>query len=307
MDVPYIPYPQRKPDSQYRDLLRRIIEEGERFYPQQETWALQLEAPQFHFDLRNGFPVITERDLVTPGEKSGTSIFTQALGELAAFLNGVHTQEELEKYGAPWWKRWVTPEKCAKRGLPPGDLGPGSYGPAFRSFPTAEGKPFDQITNILEQIRELPRLRTHFVSPWIPQYIGRGKGKVQKVVVVPCHGWFHIFVNPENGFMDMHHIQRSGDVPVGIVANIIQYAALLLMIAQVTGYTPRALHYTISDAHIYEKQLPDVDKLIATEPQRRPTVTLDPTVSDIFAFRPSHFTVSDYHPQLGRMVIWTPV
>ncbi|MEK7512617.1 MAG: thymidylate synthase [Patescibacteria group bacterium] len=182
-----------------------------------------------------------------------------------------------------------------------------SYGPAFRAFPTLEGGHFDQITNILEQIRELPHLRTHFISPWIPQYIGRGKGKVQKVVVVPCHGWFHVLVNTETGMIDLFHLQRSGDVPVGVVANLIQYAALLLMIAQATGYTPRKLCYTISDAHIYDGQVDDVLKLIAVRPQRLPTVTLDQSVTDIFAVRPSHFAIEDYYPRLGRMKIWTPI
>lgn len=307
MTLIYFPYEERTPDGQYAALLRRILQEGERVFPQQDEPARMLVAPQLVYDLRNGFPLMTERDLVTPGPKTGTSVFTSALAELAAFLNGAHTQEVLERFGVTWWKRWVTPEKCAKRGLPPGDLGPGSYGPAFRAFPTLEGTPFDQITNVLEQIREHPNLRTHFVSPWIPQYIGRGKGKVQKVVVVPCHGWFHVFVYPETGMMDMHHIQRSGDMPVGIVANLIQYAALLMMIAQVTGYTPRRLHYTISDAHIFEGQVVDVEKLLTRDLQRLPTVSLDPTVTDLFEFRPSHFTVTDYHPQGERMVIWTPV
>jgi thymidylate synthase len=307
MALTYIPYGEREPDGQYAALLRRIAKDGERVFPQQDEPARMIVGPQLVYDLRNGFPIVTERDLVTPGEKSGTSAFTSALAELAAFLNGARTQTELERFGVTWWKRWVTPEKCAKRGLPPGDLGPGSYGPAFRTFPTLQGTPFDQITNILEQIREFPHLRTHFVSPWIPQYIGRGKGKTQKVVVVPCHGWFHVLVYPETGCMDLHHFQRSGDIPVGVVANLIQYAALLMTIAQVTGYTPRRLHYTISDAHIYEGQFTDVARLLETEPQRLPTVTLDPTVNDLFAVRPSHFTVADYHPQRERMVIWTPV
>ncbi len=304
----YLPYKQRTPDGQYRALLASILTYGERVFAQQDEWALQyLESPQLHFDLRNGFPVITERDLVTPGPKTGMSVFAQSLGELTAFLNGAHTQDTLARFGAPWWKRWVTPEKCAKRGLAAGDLGPGSYGPAWRAFPTAEGKPFDQITHLIEQIGELPRLRTHFVTPWIPQYLGRGAGKQQKVVVVPCHGLFFVMINTEHGTMDLHHIQRSGDVPVGIVANLIQYAALLMMIAQVTGYQARKLHYTIVDAHIFERQIPEVRILLATEPQRLPTVTLDPSVREIVSFRPEHFSISDYHPQRERMVLWTPI
>ena len=304
--VQYEPFAERTPDTQYRQLLERIKAEGARVYPQQEEEAIMVFGHVMRFQLENGFPIITERDLVSP-EGNKKPQFLLALGELFAFLAGARTLEEMKKFGCGWWKNWVTPKKCAKRGLEPGDLGPGSYGPAWRSFPTAEGKPFDQITHIVEQIRELPHLRTHFVSPWIPQYIGRGKGKQQKVVVAPCHGWFHVFVDTITGKLSLHHFQRSGDVPVGVAFNLIQYAALTLMLAQITGYKAKELVYTISDAHIYCKQLPDVEEMLATNPQPFPTLTIDPNVKDLFAFRPEHFRVSDYQPQLPRRMIWTPI
>lgn len=302
----------RMPDDQYQCLLRDIKIQGEDVDSQQEERARMVIGPQLRFDLANGFPIISERDLVSPQPKSTRSVFTMALAELAAFLGGAQTQTELESYGCPWWKRWLTPEKCAKRGLAPGDMGPGAYGAVWRRFPTSEGKPFDQITHVIEQIRQIPHLRTHFVSPWAPQYTGRGtdaagNAKIQKVVVVPCHGWLHFFVYPRTGMLSLHHIQRSGDVPVGIVGNIIQYAALTLMVAQVTGYVADKLIFTISDAHIYHKQFPDVNELMETKPMPFPVVSLDPTVTDLFAFRPEHFSVSDYHPQLPPRQIWTPV
>ncbi|MFH1171134.1 MAG: thymidylate synthase [bacterium] len=300
------PLAERAPDVQYRTLLRRILEEGHRVFPQQEESALMIVGHQMRFPLANGFPIITERDLVSPG-KTSPSQFTMAIAELVAFLNGARTLGELAAFGCTWWERWATAKKCAKRGLAPGDLGPGSYGPAFRSFPTAEGTPFDQIQHLVEQIRELPHLRTHFVSPWVPQYIGRGKGKQQKVVVAPCHGWIHVLVDPEKRTLAAHHIQRSADAPVGLVFNLIQYAAFTLMLAHATGYAPDELVYTISDAHIYERQIPDVRELLATGPQPFPTVTLVDPPDSLFAFRPQHFTVADYHPSLPRRRIWTPV
>jgi len=307
----YLPYDERTPDNQYRDLLSLILRKGEQVSPRQEEDALMVFGHQMRFALANGFPIITERDLVSaPDGKS--SQFTLALAELVAFLHGARTQEELKSFGVGYWSRWVTPEKCAKRGLPAGDLGPGSYGPAWRSFPTESGRPFDQITHLIEQIKELPNLRTHFVSPWIPHYLGRGKGKEQKVVVVPCHGWFHAYVNPERKELSLHHFQRSADVPVGLVFNFIQYAALTLMLAQVTGYRAKELVYTISDAHIYRKQMADVLEMVAASndhPGRFPSVIInDPKIHDIFDFRPEHFRVDgDYHPKLPRRVIWTPV
>ncbi len=308
MPVPYMPFADRTPDAQYRSLLVRILSEGERVHSQQDEPALMVVGHQLRYPLANGFPVITERDLASaaPGK---ISQFHMAIAELCAFLNGAQTLDELAAFGCTWWSRWGTAEKCQKRGLPPGDLGPGSYGAAFRRFPTAEGKPFDQITHLVEQIRELPHLRTHFVSPWIPQYIGRGAGKQQKVVVAPCHGWVHVLVNPEKKTLSLHHFQRSADVPVGLAFNLIQYAALALMLGQVTGYTPKEVVYTLSDAHIYERQIKTVEALLHADQRGRrlPTVTLDPSVDTLTAFRPEHVTISDYEPSQGRMVIWTPV
>lgn len=304
--VDYTSFDLRVPDIQYRSLLHRIKASGRVVMPQQGEEARCVVGHQMHFRLRDGFPLITERDLLTT-TAGKPSQFALAIAELVAFLNGAQTLDEMRGYGCGWWSRWVTAEKCAKRGLPPGDLGPGSYGPAWRRFPTAEGQPFDQITHLLEQMRELPHLRTHFVSPWIPQYIGRGQGKQQRVVVAPCHGWLHTIINQDRRELTLHHFQRSADAPVGLVFNLIQYAALTMMLAQVLGLTAHELVYTISDAHIYAKQLPDVDDLLATEPHRFPTVTLDPTITDLFAFRPEHFIVADYYPQLPPRKIWTPV
>jgi len=304
--IQYKEFSKRKADTQYRDLLKRIKNEGQKVYSQQEENALMVFGHQMRFDLKNGFPVITERDLVST-EKGRPSQFQLALGELCAFLNGARTLEEMKKFGCGWWSRWVTEKKCAKRGLEPGDLGPGSYGPAWRSFPTSEGEPFDQITHLIEQIREIPHLRTHIVTPWIPQYLGRGEGKQQKVVVVPCHGWFQVLVNTYTKELSLHHFQRSADVPVGLVFNLIQYAALTLMISQITGYKPVELVYTTSDTHIFLTQMVDVEEILQTKPQPFPTVTMDPDIKDIFAFRPEHFEVTDYKPQLPRRSIWTPV
>jgi len=303
----YKEFSERTTDSQYRNLLQRIKSEGEKVYSQQEENALMILGHQMRFDLKNGFPIITERDLITPGKEGQLSQFEMAIGELCAFLNGARTLEEMKKFGCGWWKAWVIERKCSKRGLETGDLGPGSYGPAWRNFPTAEGKPFDQITHLIEQINEIPHLRTHIVSPWIPQYLGRGKNKQQKVVVVPCHGLFHVLINTYTNELSLHHFQRSADVPVGLVFNLIQYAALTLMIAQVTGYKSKEFVYTTSDTHIFLGQMNDVDEILRTEPQPFPTVRIDPDIKDIFAFRPKHFQVTDYKPQLPRRTIWTPV
>ena len=294
------PIAERTPDHQYHDLLRKITDEGVEVSPIQGEKSKMVLGHQMRFSFANGFPMITERDL------SGR-FMTGALAEHIAFLHGARTQEELTKWGCPWWKRWVTKERCDIFGLPEGDLGPGSYGPAWTAFPTSEGAPFNQIEHVVRQIKERPNLRTHIISPWIPQYTLQHSGlPPRKVVVAPCHGYLHILVFPNTKEISVHHFQRSGDVPVGVVFNIIQYAAFTMMLGQVTGYTPKELVYTLSDAHIYESQYEKVKELLIREPRAFPTMTIDPTITDIFAFRPEHFTVSDYAPH-EAMVIPTPV
>ncbi|MDQ3008073.1 MAG: thymidylate synthase [bacterium] len=288
------------PDTQYRELLKDILEHGTRTETQQETDAITLIGPKpLHFKLANGFPLITERNMAPKvSERLPVTIWQQAIAEICAFINGARTLEELEKYGCYWWAPWGTEAKCHKRGLETGDLGPGSYGAAFHDFPTAEGDTFNQFKNIIEQIKEFPHLRTHFITPWIPQYTIRGAGKQQKVVVAPCHGWIHLRVL--DGKLTLHMFQRSADVPVGVPANMVQYAALTIMIAQATGTTPYEYVHSFSDAHIYVDQVPAVEEMLAREPRALPTMTLaDPSKTDLFAFGKDDFLLHDYLPHPG--------
>jgi thymidylate synthase len=287
--VEYRPYESRTPDSQYRDLLARIVKDGESTPTRQGPPARTLMQQTMRFDLANGFPLLPDRSM--------KSFWRKAIGELCAFINGATTLAELERFGCDWWGPWATPEKTAKRGLPPGDIGPGSYGGAFHHFPTSEGPPFDQFKHLVEQIREFPSDRTHFVTPWIPQYQVRGAGKQQRTTISPCHGWVHVRVLNER--LHLHMFQRSGDVPVGVPQNIVQYAALTLMLERLTGFQAGVYYHTISDAHVYENQLDSVLTLIEREPRRLPTVTLIDTgrdVTDIKDFRSEHFELSDYDP-----------
>lgn len=302
----YKPFEERTPDLQYRDLLRRILTTGREVPTRQGVPALKIIGHELRFPLENGFPIITERDLVS-APTGRPSPFSQALAEICAFINGAQTQEELERFGCYWWREWVTREETEKFGLAPGDLGPGSYGAAFRRFPTAEGTPFDQIAELIAQIDAHPHLRHHEVTPWIPQYLLIGEGGRRRAVVPPCHGWFHVHLYPEAGEMVLSHRQRSADAPVGLVFNLVHYAALTMMLGQVTGYRPVELVYWIDDAHIYLNQIVSVERMLATEPQRLPTVTMDGSITDLFAFRPHHFAVADYHPRLARRRIPTPV
>jgi thymidylate synthase len=297
--VVYEPFDLRRPDAQYHDLLARILEFGEQVPTRQGPDATTLLQQSMRFDLANGFPVITDRSMA--------NFWRKPIGELCAFINGATTLDELREFGCDWWDAWVTPEKTEKRGLAPGDIGPGSYGAAFHDFPTSEGPGFDQFRHLVEQINELPGDRTHFVSPWIPQYQTRGRGKQPKTTIAPCHGWIHVRVL--NGRIHLHMFQRSGDVPVGVPANMVQYAALTLMLQQLTPFEAAVYYHTISDAHIYSDQIDKVRVMLGREPRRLPTVSLNDAgleVTDIHDFRAEHFELADYDPHPGLAIPVAP-
>lgn len=301
-EINYLPVEDRTPDSQYRDLLERILKHGRTVKPIQGDEARMVMGAQLHYPLENGFPVITERDL------SG-NLFDGAIAEHIAFLNGARTLDELKEFGCNWWDKWLTEKQCAIFGLEPGDMGDGSYGAAWTQFPDGDGGHFDQIEHLVRQIQERPYLRTHVLTSWIPQYALQHSGLTRKVVVAPCHGNVHILADPEKRELIVHHMQRSGDLPVGVPFNMIQYAAFGLMLARLTGYQLTEMVQTFSDVHIYERQYPYVEDLIAREPRRLGTVLLEPSadgIENIKDFRPRDFKLTDYTPH-PRMIIPTPV
>jgi len=282
-----------KQRSQYQQLLAEILNHGQRVSTPQGVDALTIIGPKpMHFKLAEGFPAITERKL---SEK----IWRQAIAEIIAFINGARTIEELESYGCYWWKAWGTEDKAKKRKLAIGDLGPGSYGAAFHDFPTAEGETYNQFAHVLQQMRENPHLRTHFITPWIPQYTMRIKGRTQKVVVCPCHGWIHIRIIDNQ--LTLHMWQRSSDTPIGLPANLAQYAALTMMFGEVTGYPVREYIHSFSDAHIFVDQIDKVKEMLKREPRPLPKMRLKNNKKNIFDYRVEDFELIDYDPHPG---IW---
>lgn len=301
----------REPDYQYHELLKRIRTFGKRAVSGMDVPSYEILGHQMRFDfVAGGFPLITERDLSVPsskkhienyqpnrGHRPVTGAAKQGLAEIIAFMNGARTQEELEAYGCTFWKPWTSdPDKAAKRGLELGDLGPGSYGAAFHDFPTSEGIPFDQYKTLIDEIRFRPELRTHIVSPFIPQYIRRTPDIQQKVLIVPCHGLQHYNVDVANGDLSLVHWQRSADVPIGLPFNMIHYAALTMMVGQVTGLKPKELVFQISNAHMYEQHLKKVDELLTRVPRPFPILKMDPNIDKLEDFRVEHFSIEEYDP-----------
>ncbi len=314
--------PNRAPNWQYHELLDRIRRHGKIAMSGMDDKSYEIVGHMMEFDfVEDGFPLITERDLTrgTTDEiienykpwvkhRRIAGPARQSLAEIIAFMNGARTQEELEAYGCNFWKPWTSDAaKAQKRGLELGDLGPGSYGAAFHDFPTAEGGSFNQYAKMIEQIKARPELRTHIITPFIPQYISRAPGEQQKVLVVPCHGIQHFTVDANEGTISLVHWQRSGDIPIGVPFNLLHYSAVLMMVSQVTGYKPGKLVHQFSNAHIYEQHMGNVEELLSRDPYKFPILKLDPSVKRLEDFRVDHFSIEEYraHPpmRMGRVAV----
>jgi thymidylate synthase len=288
----YLPYSERRPSTEYQDMLRTIRESGVRVETKQGEEALAVAGCTMRFPMAHGAAVITERSI--------KGFVGKAIGELCAFINGARTLDELAAFGCDWWDAWATPEKSRSRGLEAGDLGPGSYGHAFRSFTTdldGEDPGFDQLPHLIKKLRDLPLDRTALMSPWIPNANHRDGETKSRNTIAPCHGWIHALVF--NDKLHLVHNQRSGDTPIGVPSNMAQYTALGLMIEQLTGYEFAEYVHLIQYAHIYANQIEFVDEMLTRQPRALPTLQLNETgrrVTDIHDFRAEHFELTDYHP-----------
>lgn len=303
MDLIKIYNRDRYPDMQFKEMLRTVLGHG-RWNKAQAGEDLETKSYfgyTMRFKVADGAPVVTEKT-VAPDWKKTPQPWKQCIGEIFAFINGARTTKELESFGCNFWKYWVTEDKCKKRLLESGDLGFGSYGHAFHDFPMTEGaasstgqvtEGVNQFQNVLEQMRELPHLKTHEISPWVPPYVYRGKGKTQRVVVCPCHGWLHFDIDSENR-LTLHHRQRSGDILVGVPLNMIQYFSLLLAVAHVLKLTPYEYVHHIVDAHIYSNQVEEAHELLERPTFPKPMILLDNPPDDLFDFRAEHFKLEEY-------------
>ena len=293
----YTNFEDRPVSTQYRDVLKTILKTGSWSPSRQGPRSITSIGLQMRFNiLKDGFPLITERKI---------GFWKKGINELGAMINGVRTAEGFAAWGCDWWSDWVSEEKCRSRGLEPGDIGPASYGAMFHDWPDAYGETYDQFSHLVRQINEFPDDRTHLVSPWNGAWLARDSGRINKATIAPCHGWVQVRILDHK--LNLHMTQRSGDVPIGVPSNMIQYAALQLLLCEITGFEPGEYVHTIIDAHIYEDQIPFVETILNRSPLQLPSVQL---VSSIESFKPpvAHgnepihrlhgdlFEVFDYHP-----------
>ncbi len=288
--VQYLPFEQRTPDGQYRELLQKIHDRGKYGPTRQGSDALTVLGQTMYFDLANGFPIINDRSV--------KGFWPKAIDELGAFINGACTLDALRAVGVDWWDQWLTPQKTEKRGLPPGNGGPGFYGAAFHDYPGPDGQPYDQFAALIESIKLNPFDRRHHINPWIPYNVLRSEQNPDSnVTIAPCHGWIDVTILEDGLHLEM--MQRSGDVPVGVPSNMIQYAALTIFIAHLVGYEAVEYIHHIRNAHAYSNQHELTWQMLDREPLPFGTLVLNEkglAATDIHEFRSELFELTDYAP-----------
>ena len=301
MKPAYKPFEKRARDFQYRGALQSTLPvhlsvRGRGEYVKNEFQKTgrysNFAMPPLDFLFENGFPLITERKI---------GFWRKFINEMWAFMNGARTLDELRTYGneKTWpnfWENWVYAEKCARFNQAPGDLGDGSYS-VFGKYPTPDGASFNQFLAMIDQIRDYPSVTTHMVTSWMPVYALGTEKNPRKVVVAPCHGTaVRVIIN--NGKLTLQHVQRSADMPVGAVGNIIGYASVALALARVLNVEPYRYVHFFMDGHTYENQInPWVNEILKRDPRPFPTLHIrEDAPKDFLELRAEHFELTDYDP-----------
>jgi thymidylate synthase len=270
--------------KQYLDLLYHVRQFGSFKGDRTGTGTWSLFGYQMRFDLRQGFPLVTTKKIH----------LKSVIHELLWFLQGDTNTRYLKENGVRIWDEWADEE---------GGLGP-VYGHQWRSWPAPDGRSIDQISQVVEQIRDNPDSRRIIVSAWNPADLPDERISPQdnvaagRMALAPCHAFFQFYVC--DGRLSCQLYQRSADVFLGVPFNIASYALLTLMVAQVCELEPGEFIHTLGDVHLYTNHLEQADEQLSRAPFDLPTISLSPDVKDLFAFRYEDFSIENYqcHPPI---------
>jgi len=253
--------------KQYLDLLNRILTEGTQKGDRTGTGTISVFGNQMRFNLEEGFPLLTTKKLH----------LKSIIYELLWFLQGSTNAKWLQERGVRIWNEWADED---------GNLGH-IYGYQWRSWPDYNGGHIDQITEVIDQIKNNPNSRRLIVSAW-------NVADINNMNLPPCHILFQFYV--ADGRLSCQLYQRSADTFLGVPFNIASYALLTMMVAQVCGLKPGDFVYTTGDTHLYNDHLEQAKLQLTREPRHLPKMKINPNVKSIFDFQYEDFELTDYDP-----------
>ena len=257
--------------KQYLDILSHVLKHGVEKEDRTGTGTLSCFGYQTRFDLDKGFPLVTTKKLHTKS----------IIYELLWFLKGDNNTQYLKDNGVTIWDEWADEN---------GNLGP-IYGVQWRSWKTFNNKSVDQITNLINNIKDNPNSRRHVVSSW-------NVGELDLMALPPCHCFFQFYVS--KGSLSCQLYQRSADVFLGVPFNIASYALLLSLVASVTNYKVGEFVYTLGDFHIYKNHIEQAKIQLERDPMKLSKLKLNEKIDDIFKFTYEDIQIEDYscHPHI---------
>ena len=253
--------------QQYLNLLKYVNDYGVKKLDRTGTGTLSVFGYQMRFDLSQNFPLLTTKRIH----------LKSVIYELLWFLSGDTNIKFLKDNGVSIWDEWADED---------GELGP-VYGHQWRSWPTPEGKTIDQISNLINQIKNNPDSRRLIVSAW-------NVGEIEKMKLPPCHAFFQFYV--AEGRLSCQLYQRSADIFLGVPFNIASYALLTIMIAQVCGLKTGEFVHTLGDAHIYLNHSEQVKIQLSRSIKEPPIMKINKDRSSIFDFTYDDFILEGYDP-----------
>jgi len=261
--------------QQYLDLMRHVRDHGTRKEDRTGTGTVSVFGHQMRFDLSEGFPLVTTKKCH----------LKSIIHELLWFLSGDTNIKYLQDNGVRIWNEWADDE---------GNLGP-VYGYQWRSWPRSEGGTVDQISQIIEQIKNTPDSRRIIVSAW-------NVGELENMALPPCHMMFQFYV--ADGKLSCQLYQRSADIFLGVPFNIASYALLTMMVAQVCDLALGDFVHTFGDAHLYLNHLEQTQEQLSRKPFPLPILKINPEVKSIFDFKYEDFELVGYeaHPHIKGVV-----
>ena len=257
--------------KEYHDLLEHILKNGKQKEDRTGTGTISLFGYQNRYNIKDSFPLVTTKKIH----------WKSVVHELLWFIAGSTNIKYLKENGVKIWDEWADEN---------GDLGP-VYGKQWRSF---NGQ-VDQLTDVINQIKNNPSSRRLIVSAWNPV-------DVPKMALPPCHSLFQFYVN--DGEISCQLYQRSADAFLGVPFNIASYSLITYMIASICGLKPKEFIHTFGDLHIYSNHLEQVKTQLEREFKPLPKVEINPDIKSIFDFKFEDIILKDYDP---HPVIKAPV
>ncbi|HEY7985914.1 MAG TPA: thymidylate synthase [Methylophilaceae bacterium] len=253
--------------NQYLDLMRHVLEHGNKKEDRTGTGTLSVFGYQMRFDLAQGFPLLTTKKVH----------LKSIIHELLWFLQGSTNIKYLKDNGVSIWDEWADEN---------GTLGP-VYGYQWRNWPKPDGTHIDQITQVINMIKKNPDSRRLIVSAW-------NVADVDQMKLPPCHAFFQFYV--ADGKLSCQLYQRSADIFLGVPFNIASYALLTMMVAQVCGLKLGDFVHTLGDAHIYLNHMDQTREQLSRATRPLPTMRINREIKDIFGFKYEDFTLENYDP-----------